>query len=113
MTQVQNGQCGLCAHFGENHPQDSKIIQIRLKHEAPENLVEECGHPSLAPASSDGHPDQRLRRLPGRAGADVRSRIVARPTTAKRAGANCAGPLSAFCHVAGPFASLDTGSPPP
>jgi hypothetical protein len=49
MTQVQDGQCGLCAHFGENHPQDSKIIQIRLKHEAPENLVEECGHPSHAP----------------------------------------------------------------
>ena len=49
MTQVQDGQCGLCAHFGENHPQDTKIIQIRLKHEAPENLVEECGHPSLAP----------------------------------------------------------------
>jgi hypothetical protein len=25
------------------------VIQIRLKHEAPESLVEECGHPRLAP----------------------------------------------------------------
>lgn len=49
MTQVQQGQCGLCAHFGEQHPGDEKLVMIRLKHEAPEGLVEECGHPSLAP----------------------------------------------------------------
>jgi hypothetical protein len=49
MIQVQTGQCGLCSHFGENHPADKQIIQIRLKHEAPEKLVEECGHPTLAP----------------------------------------------------------------
>lgn len=45
MLQVQDGQCGLCTHFGEHH-QGPQIIQIRLKHEAPETLVEECGHPT-------------------------------------------------------------------
>lgn len=49
MVHVENGQCGLCAHFGENQPQDPKVIQIRLKHEAPEDLIEECGHPALSP----------------------------------------------------------------
>lgn len=49
MIQVQNGQCGLCIHFGEHHsthPTD-QLIQIRMKHQAPEDLVEECGHPQL------------------------------------------------------------------
>jgi hypothetical protein len=49
MTQVQDGQCGLCAHFGENGQQTQQLIQIRLKHEAPENLRVECGHPAHAP----------------------------------------------------------------
>lgn len=49
MQQLHDGQCGLCVHFGENHQPDPKIIQIRLKHEGPENLVEECGHPNNAP----------------------------------------------------------------
>jgi len=49
MIQVQEGQCGLCVHFGENQPKEPQLIQIRLKHEAPEDLVEECGHPAHAP----------------------------------------------------------------
>lgn len=49
MMQVHEGQCGLCTHFGENHGPDEKLIQIRLKHEAPEDLIEECGHPKHAP----------------------------------------------------------------
>ncbi len=50
MTQVKEGQCGLCAHFGENNASDApKLIQIRLKHEAPENLVAACGHPNNKP----------------------------------------------------------------
>jgi hypothetical protein len=49
MMQVHEGQCGLCTHFGENHGTDEKLIQIRLKHEAPEDLIEECGHPKHAP----------------------------------------------------------------
>ena len=49
MVQVHDGQGGLRAHFGETHHGDQQLIQIRLKHEAPENLVEECGHPKLSP----------------------------------------------------------------
>lgn len=46
MLQVHEGQCGLCTHFGENNPADEpKLIQIRLKHEAPDDLVESCGLP--------------------------------------------------------------------
>ena len=45
MLQVQNGQCGLCTHFVEQDP-GPQLIQIRLKHEAPVDLVEECGHPT-------------------------------------------------------------------
>jgi hypothetical protein len=48
MLQVQEGQCGLCVHFGEQHPNDVQLIQIRLKHEAPETLVEPCGLPEHA-----------------------------------------------------------------
>ena len=49
MLQVQNGQCGLCVHFGEGHASDSKLIQIRTSKTAPEALVENCGHPKHAP----------------------------------------------------------------
>jgi hypothetical protein len=46
MLQVHEGQCGLCTHFGENQPsEEPKLIQIRLKHEAPDDLVESCGLP--------------------------------------------------------------------
>jgi hypothetical protein len=47
MQQVQEGQCGLCTHYGETHP-DSALVQIRKSHEAPETLVEDCGHPRHA-----------------------------------------------------------------
>ena len=30
MQHVDDGQCGLCAHFGESHPQEEKLVQIRL-----------------------------------------------------------------------------------
>lgn len=49
MVAIKDGQCGMCAHYGENNPGEVKLIQIRLKHEAPETLIEECGHPQLAP----------------------------------------------------------------
>ena len=51
MLQVQEGQCGLCTHFGEAHGNegtDQQIVQIRQKHEAPETLIDECGHPRHA-----------------------------------------------------------------
>jgi hypothetical protein len=50
MVHIQDGQCGLCAHFGEHHPEEeTQLVQIRTSHEAPEHLVEECGHPKHAP----------------------------------------------------------------
>lgn len=49
MIEIKDGQCGLCTHYGENDPSQAKLIQIRLKHEAPETLIEECGHPAHAP----------------------------------------------------------------
>lgn len=43
MLELHNGQCGLCTHFGEHHPQDQQLVQIRKTHKAPEDFVEECG----------------------------------------------------------------------
>jgi hypothetical protein len=49
MLQVHDGQCGLCAHFGEQHPKKQQLIQIRSSKSAPEELVDACGHPKHAP----------------------------------------------------------------
>jgi hypothetical protein len=48
MVDVHNGQCGLCAHFGEAHPDAKNLMQIRASHQAPENIVDECDHPKHA-----------------------------------------------------------------
>jgi hypothetical protein len=48
MTMVHSGQCGLCSHFGEDHMADPKLIELRTKHQAPDNLVDDCGHPKHA-----------------------------------------------------------------
>ena len=48
MQHVEDGQCGLCTHFGESHTGDEKLVQIRASHEAPETMVDECGHPRHA-----------------------------------------------------------------
>ena len=48
MQEVHDGQCGLCAHFGEHHQADQQLLQIRQRHQAPETLVDECGHPRHA-----------------------------------------------------------------
>jgi hypothetical protein len=48
MQQVQDGQCGLCTHFGEHHMGAKEIVQIRKSHRAPEDLVDDCGHPKHA-----------------------------------------------------------------
>jgi hypothetical protein len=45
---VQEGQCGLCTHFGEQHPDQPQLIQIRTQHEAPKDFVDTCGHPQHA-----------------------------------------------------------------
>ncbi len=48
MMQVQEGQCGLCVHFGEQHLSDQRLVQIRKNHAAPETLLDDCGHPRHA-----------------------------------------------------------------
>jgi hypothetical protein len=51
MLQVHEGQCGLCVHYGEHYPDpqpDPQVVQIRIAKQAPEVLVEECGHPKHA-----------------------------------------------------------------
>ena len=48
MQEVQDGQCGLCAHFGETHGGSEKLVQIRTYREAPADLVDDCGHPRHA-----------------------------------------------------------------
>ena len=48
MQHVEEGQCGLCTHFGEDHTPDEVLVQIRASREAPETLVETCGHPRHA-----------------------------------------------------------------
>jgi hypothetical protein len=50
MLQVHDGQCGLCAYFGETHGADHSpsLLQIRNKKEAPETFLDDCGHPKQA-----------------------------------------------------------------
>jgi hypothetical protein len=48
MIALHEGQCGLCAHFGETHQDEQKLQQIRQSHNAPENLIDECDHPKHA-----------------------------------------------------------------
>lgn len=43
MQTIHQGQCGMCTHFGEHHPQDQKLVQIRTTHKAPEDYVDSCG----------------------------------------------------------------------
>ncbi len=46
MFQVQDGQCGLCSHFGEVKPSNQQtLVQIRTSKQAPEDFVGGCGHP--------------------------------------------------------------------
>ena len=48
MTEVHDGQCGLCTHFGETHGGGEKLVKIRTYREAPEDLIDDCGHPRHA-----------------------------------------------------------------
>jgi hypothetical protein len=52
MQMVHDGQCGLCMHFGEHQGQQQQqqpqLVQIRTSHKAPDDMVEECGHPQHA-----------------------------------------------------------------
>lgn len=48
MQHLENGQCGLCTHYGETHGVDIQLMQIRKRHEAPETFLDDCGHPRHA-----------------------------------------------------------------
>jgi hypothetical protein len=48
MQTIQDGQCGLCAHFGEHHEQKDTLVQIISTHQADLSVVDECGHPKHA-----------------------------------------------------------------
>jgi len=45
---IEEGQCGLCTHFGEDHSREEKLVRIRTAHDGPETLVDDCGHPRHA-----------------------------------------------------------------
>lgn len=49
MLHVDTGQCGLCTHFGEHHDDAQQLVQIRTSKQAPEDMVDQCGHPKHAP----------------------------------------------------------------
>jgi hypothetical protein len=49
MSAIHDGQCGLCSHFGETHRKSDKLVAILTSHQAPESLIDECGHPKHAP----------------------------------------------------------------
>ena len=48
MLRIADGQCGMCSHFAEGDASKPQVIQIRIKGEAPADLVESCGHPQHA-----------------------------------------------------------------
>jgi hypothetical protein len=45
---IHDGQCGLCKHFGEHHPMTQQLVQIRTDRIAPDEVVDDCGHPRHA-----------------------------------------------------------------
>jgi hypothetical protein len=45
MIALHDGQCGLCSHFGESHRTSEKLTQIHATMRAPEDLLDDCGHP--------------------------------------------------------------------
>ena len=49
MLTIESGQCGLCKHFGEEHPDQPQLVQIRTSKTAPEDFKDDCGHPQHEP----------------------------------------------------------------
>ncbi len=49
MIKLHDGQCGLCAYFGEHDARNVQIIQIQKSKEAPESLTEACEYPQFVP----------------------------------------------------------------
>lgn len=48
MLRVHEGQCGLCAHFGEQHAKTPILVNILKSKQAPDNMVDSCGLPKNA-----------------------------------------------------------------
>ena len=48
MEQVQDGQCGLCTHFGETHAKSAVLVTILSSHQADLKVLDDCGHPKNA-----------------------------------------------------------------
>jgi len=48
MKTIRDGECGLCIHFGEEHPRMPELDLIHKSQQAPEDLVDSCGHPQHA-----------------------------------------------------------------
>ena len=49
MSAINDGQCGLCTHFGESHKSSETLVAILSSHQAPDTFIDECGHPKHAP----------------------------------------------------------------
>lgn len=47
MLSITDGQCGKCAHFGDEQAQP-KLIQVRVSGRAAPDHTESCGHPNHA-----------------------------------------------------------------
>lgn len=48
MELIQQGQCGLCTHFGETHAHNEKLVSILTSKQADVVMIDECGHPRLS-----------------------------------------------------------------
>ncbi len=48
MVSIDDGQCGKCAHFGDEKADAERLVQIRISGQASPELVEPCGHPDHA-----------------------------------------------------------------
>jgi hypothetical protein len=48
MQAIQDGQCGLCGHFGEHHGNSDVLISIHSSKKAELAMLDECGHPKHA-----------------------------------------------------------------
>ena len=45
MLKLSDGNCGLCEHFGGEHSDEPRLVQLRVNGQGPEDMIEPCGHP--------------------------------------------------------------------
>jgi hypothetical protein len=63
MIKIQDGQCGPCAHFGGDHADSEKLVQIRISHQAEPDVVEPLRPAGECPTRPAGFAGQHLRRI--------------------------------------------------